>query len=223
MAKRKPTAKTSFDYDYLITKLNNAKIEEEVVTAYQNHFGLEGDKRDHHDFYTEQVLYEFKLDEPLAEADPVFPKLDRISVLDKYVPPSAFDSSPPGGLVKSNAAPQSLTAANLRRVASLDKRDCVFVFPDGSAEGNCTAGIIAGGVCVTRNGIEIARWKGEFGGYGCSYTAEIRTIEMTLEELIRNADEMRNSINQMNSKFLESFQELTQIKEFNNIPFIPSN
>ncbi len=69
MAKRKPTPKTSFDYDYLITKLNDARIEEEVVTAYQNHFGLEGDKRDKHDFYTEQVLYEFKLDEALAEPE----------------------------------------------------------------------------------------------------------------------------------------------------------
>ena len=69
MAKRTTKPKTSFDYDYLITKLNDAKIEEEVVTAYQNHFGLEGDKRDHHDFYTAEVLYEFKLDEPLAETE----------------------------------------------------------------------------------------------------------------------------------------------------------
>ena len=69
MAKRTTTPKYSFDYDYLITKLNSAKIEEEVVTAYQNHFNLEGDKHDNHDFYTAEVLYEFKLDEPLAETE----------------------------------------------------------------------------------------------------------------------------------------------------------
>jgi hypothetical protein len=69
MAKRKPTPKNSFDYDYLVTKLNNAALEDEVVTAYVNHFGLEGDKRDKHDFYTTEILYEFKLDERLVETE----------------------------------------------------------------------------------------------------------------------------------------------------------
>jgi len=35
-------------------------------------------------------------------------------------------------------------------------------------------------------------------------------------ELIRSADEIRTHINQMNEKYLQNFQELTQIKEFNN-------
>lgn len=35
-------------------------------------------------------------------------------------------------------------------------------------------------------------------------------------ELLRSTDEMRNSINQLNDKFLVNIQELTQIKEFNS-------
>ena len=125
--------------------------------------------------------------EPQPSADPFFKLLDRLLVLDKLIPPSAFDSSAPGGLTKSETDERLLAAANRERISSLDE-NAVFVFPDGSAEGNCSAGKIAGGASIWHKGKEVAAVKGGLGLYGCSFTAEIRTIEMVLNFLDENGD-----------------------------------
>jgi ribonuclease HI len=128
--------------------------------------------------------------EPLPEATPFFTRMDKLHLLDEFIPPSAFDASPPGGLVKSIHEEEELEAANRERMSKLNK-DAVFVFPDGSAAGEgATAGVITGGVSVWYKGEEVAVLKFGHGQFGCSYTAEIRTVELLLEWLKEDGAEL---------------------------------
>ena len=126
--------------------------------------------------------------DPLPDASTVFHDMHLLPDLDSCVPPSAFDSTPPGGLVKSIATEQELSVANRTRINELNS-DSVFIYPDGSAEGG-VAGAVAGGAVIYFKNECVKTIKVGHGLFGCSYTAEIRTIESVLKFLVDHADDL---------------------------------
>jgi len=118
----------------------------------------------------------------LPDGRPVFPDLDKVRLLDEFIPYSAFDCSPPGGLSKKTSDFRDRHFENRQRVdALLDADpDGIYVYCDGGCEGG-SAGLISGGAVIYHKGEILTQLGKCHARFGCSYTAEIRTIHMALE------------------------------------------
>ena len=108
-------------------------------------------------------------------------------VLDRAAPPCAFQYTSPRGLIKANALPAQLRAANEERMRALP-RDAVFVYTDGSADTTtaCVPGAAAGAFVIEHRGTLLAAEAMPVGPYACSYVAEAFPVLHALDWLRDN-------------------------------------
>jgi hypothetical protein len=113
----------------------------------------------------------------------------------KRCPPWAFETSPPGGLVKKQATLQQLHEANAERIRQLP-RVAIICYTDGGADQNtrCVPGRACGSYVVTVNCEIITTLAVPAGAYACSFTAEAEPQFLLLRWLAENIVLLRRKL-----------------------------
>jgi ribonuclease HI len=149
----------------------------------------------------------YDLDDPLRNQ----PQLDKawrapmcaatannLALLSKLVPPTAFQTHAPRGLVKKKSTIDELRAANEERLAGLS-RSAIHVYTDGSCKAGtaCEPGKAVGSFIIYAGGDTRIAFHTEAvpaGPLACSFTAEAAPLHAAMRHICAHKDELRAAL-----------------------------